>query len=791
MLSTLPLLLLLCPSVALASGLAGYVRHHQMLYYSPVSPGRSRRSAAPPLQLRLPVGDRLLSLRLVPDTETLAADLSYSGPSGSSVGAGSVVPLYTGWVLEEPGSQLFGGLIDGVFDGTIWLRNETLVVERAVLHVDGGPAGHSFVYRASDMVLPRLPDGHQLCGVADIPDDPPVPPRDTEETATVDNGDQHHTAHSGQPRHSAATFTATLKQWRDTDMSRTKRANFDERNENRESDEVYQKLHPDEVHNRTLCSVYLETDPALWKHMFERERGNVQRTEVTLQWLAGSHLQAVNRVYRKAIFDGKHPHREYRFQIQKLVVTDDHTCLPNFSGQRSRLCFDHVGSSAFLHAHSGHNFDSFCLAFAISYHDFDIGRIGLAFIGKPWNGAGVGICARHAITAFHNPETGVLERKPQSLNTGIITLRNEGRLVHPLVSQLTLAHEIGHSMGSPHDSGAPGSPCLPNDSGGNFIMFYLKQGGHLPRHHTFSNCSVGNISRVLDYIADRGHFNCFAEKGSPFCGNGVVESGEQCDCGLTIHDCRDRCCWPRHPPPSAGPRRKTFGCRHRPGAACSPSQGPCCDLTTCATVPAEANITCRPADECTLPSLCDGGSTSCPQSPRRPDLTPCGGGSRVCQSGRCTGSVCLSAGLLPCQLTAEDAAGDRSRLCQVGCRTHQEAPCLLRAEWRLQAGAPCDGDRGVCDALLRCRPLAAEGPLARLEALLRAGDGATRLLSGWWLTALLALLLAACCALLLRCVALHIPSSNPNKPAPRTMMQTLRVPLSTFFGLSGGGDLEL
>lgn len=33
-----------------------------------------------------------------------------------------------------------------------------------------------------------------------------------------------------------------------------------------------------------------------------------------------------------------------------------------------------------------------------------------------------------------------------------------------------------------------------------------------------------------------------SESGQPICGNGLVEEGEQCDCGYR-NDCKDECCY--------------------------------------------------------------------------------------------------------------------------------------------------------------------------------------------------------------------------------------------------------
>ena len=58
-----------------------------------------------------------------------------------------------------------------------------------------------------------------------------------------------------------------------------------------------------------------------------------------------------------------------------------------------------------------------------------------------------------------------------------------------------------------------------------------------------------------------------AEPKEALCGNGVVEEGEECDCGWE-EDCEEECCWPQ----TSKPRPGQTPCTLRPNKVCSPTQ---------------------------------------------------------------------------------------------------------------------------------------------------------------------------------------------------------------------------
>ena len=50
---------------------------------------------------------------------------------------------------------------------------------------------------------------------------------------------------------------------------------------------------------------------------------------------------------------------------------------------------------------------------------------------------------------------------------------------------------------------------------------------------------------MLDAIVDNRKKNCFQKSDGAFCGNKIVEVGEECDCGFDDAECQETCCYPR------------------------------------------------------------------------------------------------------------------------------------------------------------------------------------------------------------------------------------------------------
>ncbi|OXB75069.1 UNVERIFIED_CONTAM: hypothetical protein H355_015430 [Colinus virginianus] len=173
-----------------------------------------------------------------------------------------------------------------------------------------------------------------------------------------------------------------------------------------------------------------------------------------------------------------------------------------------------------------------------------------------------------------------------------------------------MAHELGHNLGMNHDdervchcgasscimsSGASGSRNFSSCSAEDFEKLTLNKGG---------NCLL-NVPRPDETYS------------IPYCGNKLVDMGEECDCGSPKECESDPCCEPGT-------------CRLRSRAECA--YGDCCK--NCRILP--GGTVCRASNnECDLPDYCNGTSQFCP-----PDFTVQNGHPCHNEDGYCYNGVC-------------------------------------------------------------------------------------------------------------------------------------------------------
>ncbi|KAM6106784.1 disintegrin and metalloproteinase domain-containing protein 32-like [Pterocles gutturalis] len=174
-----------------------------------------------------------------------------------------------------------------------------------------------------------------------------------------------------------------------------------------------------------------------------------------------------------------------------------------------------------------------------------------------------------------------------------------------------LAQLLGRSLGIGYDESrecrCPARVCLMSP-----------RARHFSGAKAFSSCSIEDFETFLKQNRDCPSIRHALQQPSyraAACGNGVVEPGEQCDCGEACAS--DKCCTP--------------WCNFKPGVKCS--SGSCCE--NCQFK--QPNSPCRPpADaQCDLAEFCNGSSASCPPDLYVQDGHGCEHGTGYCYKGRC------------------------------------------------------------------------------------------------------------------------------------------------------------
>ena len=196
-----------------------------------------------------------------------------------------------------------------------------------------------------------------------------------------------------------------------------------------------------------------------------------------------------------------------------------------------------------------------------------------------------------------------------------------------------LAHETGHTFGAVHDCDSQtcadantvnSQQCCPLSSGTcNANAQYVMNPYATQSATHFSPCTIGNICSALG--RNSVNTSCLTENkqittiSGQECGNGIVEPGEECDCGGTEGCAGNTCCNPTT-------------CKYTTGSVCDPANDACCNscqFSANGTICRSSGGMCDPQEVCT------GTSAACPPNKMTPDGTSCGNGLQ-CASGECT-----------------------------------------------------------------------------------------------------------------------------------------------------------
>ncbi|KAI8201945.1 Disintegrin and metalloproteinase domain-containing protein B [Colletotrichum sp. SAR 10_76] len=258
-----------------------------------------------------------------------------------------------------------------------------------------------------------------------------------------------------------------------------------------------------------------------------------------------------------------------------------------------------------------------------------------------------------------------------------------------------IAHEVGHTFGAVHDCTSDTcsngdsnlNRCCPlSSSTCNAAGQYIMNPSTATGIKAFSPCSIGNICSGL--LRNQVKSTCLTNNRDvktileSQCGNGIVESGEDCDCGGENGCGSNSCCNPTT-------------CKFTTGSVCDPSNEDCCNgqcqFASNGTVCRASTGSCDPEE------VCSGTSSSCPTDKHKDDGDSCGNSSDglTCASGQCTSrdQQCKTAWGARTNTTSVTSCSNQD--CLIACNVPSIGSGCVTMNQNFLDGTTCQGN-GKC-----------------------------------------------------------------------------------------------
>jgi len=271
-----------------------------------------------------------------------------------------------------------------------------------------------------------------------------------------------------------------------------------------------------------VCELTIVAD-----HLFYQQvgKGSLHNTVMLMLW----HVKEANRFFAVADFDSDGVSDCVRLTVGEITIFTEENSTANLLAGHFPVPED------FLKRFSRYNFDGFCLGALFTSREFEDLVLGLAWRGSTISDGVGGACqSRVRIKSDVNA---------YSFNSLFVSLKSQQDKRIPVkMGVLNLVHEILHAIGAKHDPDPEERPdCTPLDKhfNGRFLMSKFSNDGHKLNHQIMSPCTKESVSQMVN---DPSKLKCLRPVNVSVCGNGLVEEGEECDCGTAFMCTASRSC---------------------------------------------------------------------------------------------------------------------------------------------------------------------------------------------------------------------------------------------------------